>query len=34
VLGPLGYQNRNRFYPIPQPAIDKSLGKLIQNPEY
>jgi starch-binding outer membrane protein, SusD/RagB family len=34
VLGPLGYQNRNRYYPIPQPAIDKSLGKLIQNPEY
>lgn len=34
VLGPLGYQHRNRYYPIPQPAIDKSLGKLIQNPEY
>jgi hypothetical protein len=34
VLGPLGYQNRNRFYPIPQPAIDKSGGVLIQNPEY
>lgn len=34
VLGPLGYQNRNRYYPIPQPAIDKSLGKLVQNPEY
>jgi hypothetical protein len=34
VLGPLGYQNRCRFYPIPQPAIDKSGGKLIQNPEW
>lgn len=34
VLGPLGYQNRNRYYPIPQPTIDKSGGKLIQNPEY
>ena len=34
VLAPLGYQHRNRFYPIPQPAIDKSGGKLIQNPEY
>src|SRR5215203_1009294 len=34
VLGPLGYQNRNRYYPIPQPAIDKSGGKLVQNPEY
>lgn len=34
VLGPLGYQHRNRFYPIPQPEIDKSGGKLVQNPEY
>ncbi len=34
VLGPLGYQNRCRYYPIPQPAIDKSAGKLIQNPEW
>ncbi len=34
VLGPLGYTHRNRYYPIPQPAIDKSLGKLVQNPEY
>lgn len=34
VLGPLGYQNRARYYPIPQPAIDKSGGKLIQNPEW
>jgi hypothetical protein len=34
VLGPLGYQTRNRYYPIPQQAIDKSGGKLKQNPEY
>jgi starch-binding outer membrane protein, SusD/RagB family len=34
VLGPLGYQNRCRFYPIPQPAIDKSNGKLVQNSEW
>jgi len=34
VLGPLGYQNRCRFYPIPQPEIDKSGGVLIQNPEW
>jgi starch-binding outer membrane protein, SusD/RagB family len=34
VLGPQGYQNKCRFYPIPQPAIDKSAGKLIQNPEW
>lgn len=34
VLGPLGYQNKHRFYPIPQPAIDFSGGVLIQNPEW
>ena len=34
VLGPLGYTNRCRYYPIPQPSIDKSGGKLIQNPEW
>jgi starch-binding outer membrane protein, SusD/RagB family len=34
VLGPLGYQNRCRFYPIPQPVIDRSAGVLIQNPEW
>lgn len=34
VLGPLGYVNRCRFYPIPQPEIDKSGGKLVQNPEW
>ena len=34
VLAPLGYQVRSKFYPIPQSAIDKSGGKLIQNPDY
>jgi hypothetical protein len=34
VLSSLGYQHRNRYYPIPQPVIDRSGGKLIQNPEY
>lgn len=34
VLGPLGYQNKNRYYPLPQPIIDQSGGKLIQNPDY
>jgi hypothetical protein len=34
VLGPLGYEHRNRYYPIPQPAIDKSGGVLTQNPDY
>ncbi len=34
VLGPLGYQARNEFYPIPQFAIDQSGGVLIQNPNY
>lgn len=34
VLGASGYQNRHRYYPIPQSAIDFSEGKLIQNPEH
>lgn len=34
VLGPLGYTNRARFYPIPQKAIDQSGGVLQQNPEW
>lgn len=33
-LGPLGYTNRCRFYPIPQKAIDLSGGVLVQNPEW
>jgi hypothetical protein len=34
VLGPLGYTNRARFYPIPQQAINLSGGVLTQNPEW
>jgi starch-binding outer membrane protein, SusD/RagB family len=34
VLGSLGYQNRCRYYPIPQPEIDRSGGVLVQNPEW
>jgi starch-binding outer membrane protein, SusD/RagB family len=34
VLGPLGYTNRCRFYPIPQGAIDRSNNVLVQNPEW
>jgi starch-binding outer membrane protein, SusD/RagB family len=33
-LGPLGYTNRCRFYPIPQQAINLSGGVLTQNPEW
>ena len=33
-LGSLGYQNRCRYYPIPQQAIDLSGGVLVQNPEW
>jgi len=34
VLGSLGYTNKCRFYPIPQPAINLSGGVLVQNPEW
>ncbi|AOW10710.1 RagB/SusD family nutrient uptake outer membrane protein [Flavobacterium gilvum] len=34
VLGPLGYQPKNAYYPIPQTAIDQSGGVLVQNPNY
>lgn len=34
VLGPLGYTPKNKFYPIPQPEVDKSNGVLAQNPDY
>ena len=33
-LAGLGYTNRNRFYPLPQKAIDLSGGVLKQNPEW
>jgi hypothetical protein len=32
VLGPLGYQPKNQYYPFLQSSIDKSGGKLVQNP--
>jgi hypothetical protein len=34
VLGPLGYEDRSIYYPIPQKAIDLSGGKLDQNPAW
>lgn len=34
VLGGLGYVDKNKYYPIPQAAIDQSGGKLVQNPNY
>jgi hypothetical protein len=34
VLAPLGYQPRNRHFPLPQAAIDFSGGALVQNPDY
>ncbi|MBS1487485.1 MAG: RagB/SusD family nutrient uptake outer membrane protein [Bacteroidetes bacterium] len=33
-LAGLGYQPKNQYYPIPQPAINQSGGILIQNPNY
>lgn len=33
-LSASGYLNKHRYYPIPQPAIDKSNGVLVQNPEW
>ena len=34
VLGPLGYTNRCRYYPIPNPVIQQSNGVIKQNPEW
>ena len=34
VLAPFGYASRNMYFPIPQEAIDKAQGVLIQNPNY
>ncbi len=34
VLGPMGYTNRCRYYPIPQPVIDRCGGTITQNPEW
>lgn len=33
-VGHTQYQIRNRFFPIPQPEIDRAGGVLIQNPDY
>lgn len=33
VLGPLGYQNRHRYFPIPTPALNAN-PKLTQNPDW
>ncbi len=34
VLGPLGYTDRAKYYPIPQKAIDLTGGVLVQNPQW
>lgn len=34
VLGGLGYQPKNEYYPLPTSAIDQSGGVLVQNPNY
>ncbi|RYZ44465.1 MAG: RagB/SusD family nutrient uptake outer membrane protein [Chitinophagaceae bacterium] len=34
VLGPQGYTNKNRYYPLPQSAVDRANGVLVQNPDY
>jgi hypothetical protein len=34
MLGTLGYEPRNEWYPIPQSAIDQSNGVLVQIPNY
>jgi hypothetical protein len=33
VLGPSGYLPKNRFYPIPQPVLDRN-NLITQNPDY
>ena len=34
VLKDFGYQEKNKYYPIPQSVIDKSSGVLKQNPNW
>ncbi|MDP9954548.1 hypothetical protein J2X97_000185 [Epilithonimonas hungarica] len=34
VLSSLGYSDKNKYFPIPQTAIDQSGGVLVQNPNY
>jgi hypothetical protein len=33
ILGPSGYQLKNRYYPIPQPVLDRN-NLIVQNPDY
>ena len=33
ILGPLGYLPKHRFYPIPQPVLDRN-NLITQNPDY
>jgi hypothetical protein len=33
ILGPSGYQLKNRYYPIPQPVLDRN-NLILQNPDY
>ena len=34
VLGPAGYTDKNKYYPLPQDVVTQSHGVLIQNPDY
>jgi hypothetical protein len=34
VLGPAGYTDKNKYYPLPSDAVTQSNGVLIQNPDY
>ncbi|WP_018614413.1 RagB/SusD family nutrient uptake outer membrane protein [Segetibacter koreensis] len=34
VLGPAGYTDKNRYYPLPQDVVTQSNGVLVQNPDY
>lgn len=34
VLASKGYQDKHKYFPIPQDAIDKAQGVLVQNPNY
>ncbi|MHA4809199.1 RagB/SusD family nutrient uptake outer membrane protein [Flavitalea flava] len=34
VLGPSGYTDKNKYYPLPNDAVTQSNGVLVQNPDY
>jgi hypothetical protein len=34
VLGPVGYTDKNKYYPLPESVITQSNGVLVQNPDY